>query len=292
MKRYLIFKLLAINLLVIGFVMMVIWVAIDTLAAGYFVTLMEKYHISPEPAHDMFVSAIHRYLIWASLGAILLAVLLSFAMTRKALSPLTRMTSITGEIASGNFDVRVPAVTRDEVGQLALAFNKMAESLDKLEKLRRSLMIDMAHELRTPLTNIRGYLEAIQDGVLPSSKKNVALLQDETQRLSILVEDVLELARADAAKGRLVLQSTDIGEMVRTVSHAVLSDFSIQKSLTVQMDVGKIPGVIPVDKKQIHRVLRNLSDNAARYASENSDVKIGMNVGDDRIRVQYTNTRP
>jgi two-component system sensor histidine kinase BaeS len=289
LKRYLIFKLLAINLIVIGFVMIVIWVSIDTLAAGYFVTLMEKYNISPEPAHEMFVSAIHRYLIWASISATILAVLLSFALTRKALSPLTRMTTITREIAAGNFDARVPATTQDEVGQLAQAFNRMAESLDKLEKLRRSLMIDVAHELRTPLTNIRGYLEALNDGVLPPSKKNITLLQDETLRLAQLVEDVLQLARADAARGRLFLEPTDLGDMVRSVSETVFSGFFVRKSITVNINVGEVPVIIPLDRKQVHRVLRNLSDNAARYTPENGEVDIRMAGDLDNVRVSYTN---
>ncbi len=195
MKRYLILKLLAIHLVVIGFVMIIVWLAIDTLAAGYFVTLMEKYNISPEPAHAMFVDAVHRYLVWASLAALLLAAVLSFVMMRRVLAPLSRMTAISHEIATGNFDVRVPAESRDEVGQLARAFNRMAESLEAIEALRRNLMIDVAHELRTPLTNMRGYLEALNDGVLPPSPATFALLQDETLRLARLVEDVIQLAR-------------------------------------------------------------------------------------------------
>jgi methyl-accepting chemotaxis protein len=103
MKRYLILKLLAINLVVIGFVMILAWVAIDTLAAGYFVTLMEKYNISPKPAHAMFVDAIHRYLLWVSLAAVILSVILSYLMMRRVLAPLTQMNAITGEIAAGNF---------------------------------------------------------------------------------------------------------------------------------------------------------------------------------------------
>ena len=94
MKRYLIVKLLAINLAVIGFVMVVVWISIDTRAAGYFVTLMEKYNISPKPAHAMFVGAVHRYLLWACLAAVILAAGLSFVMMRKVLGPLTRMTVI------------------------------------------------------------------------------------------------------------------------------------------------------------------------------------------------------
>ena len=100
MKRHLILKLLAINLAVIGFVIVVVWLSIDTLAAGYFVTLMEKYNISPKPAHSMFIGAVHRYLIWASLAAVVLAVVLSFVMMRKVLAPLSRMTLISRSFLS------------------------------------------------------------------------------------------------------------------------------------------------------------------------------------------------
>ena len=178
MKRYLILKLLAIHLIVICFAMVIVWFSIDTLAAGYFVTLMEKYNISPKPAHAMFVSAIHRYLLWAFAGAVALAVLLSFLMMRRVLAPLSRMTVISREIAEGNFGTRVPVGSRDEVGQLAQAFNQMAASLEAIERLRRTLMIDVAHELRTPLTNIRGYLEALDDRVLPFSKETFILAAD------------------------------------------------------------------------------------------------------------------
>lgn len=150
MKRRLIWKLLLINLLVIGFVLVIVWVSIDFLAAGYFVTLMERYQISPKPAHAMFLSAVHRYLLWACLAAAILATALSFLMMRRVLSPLTRMTTIARQIAAGDFDGRVPSAAADEVGQLAAAFNRMAKSLEEIENLRRSLMIDVAHELRTP----------------------------------------------------------------------------------------------------------------------------------------------
>ena len=132
-----------------------------------------------------------------------LAVVLSFLMMRRVLAPLSRMSVITREIAAGNFSARVPTGTRDEVGQLARAFNHMAAGLEEIENLRRTLMIDVAHELRTPLTNIRGYLEALNDRVLPFSSETFTLLQNETLRLAELVEDVLQLARADAAHGQL-----------------------------------------------------------------------------------------
>jgi signal transduction histidine kinase len=151
--------------------------------------LMEKYNISPTSSHQMFVSAVHRYLIWASLAALLLAVVLSFLLMRKVLRPLGQMTTIAQKISTGDYSGQVPFVSKDEVGQLAASFNRMAESLRRIEGLRKTLMIDVAHELRTPLTNIRGYLEALTDGC--GSTKETLNCSTETMRLIHLLEDVL-----------------------------------------------------------------------------------------------------
>jgi signal transduction histidine kinase len=163
--KSLLWKLLGINILTIGFVIVIMWLAIDYLAADYFMVLMKKYNISPTETHQMFLDAVHRYLIWASLGALVLVLILSFLLMKKVLGPLTRMTDITGKIASGDYSDKVSITSRDEVGQLAVAFNRMADSLQKIERLRKTMVIDVAHELRTPLTNIQGYLEALTDGV-------------------------------------------------------------------------------------------------------------------------------
>ena len=288
MKRYLIIKLIAVNLIVVGFAVVVVWLAIDTLAAGYFVTLMEKYHISPEPAHAMFVDSVHRYLIWALAGAILLAVVLSYVMNRRILGPLTRMTTVTGEIAGGDFSARVPVATMDEVGQLARAFNRMAENLEKIEQLRRSLMIDVAHELRTPLTNIRGYLEALNDGVLPPDPATLSLLQDETLRLVQLVEDVLSLARADAAGSQLQLTAVDLKAMVENTV-ATFTPALLKRSLTTRLTVSASPATLLADRDRLARVLRNLTDNAILYAPQETAVDITIEADTVGIRLDYAN---
>lgn len=289
MNRRLIFKLLAIHLVVIAFTMAAMWLVIDTLAAGYFVTLMEKYHISPEPAHEMFVSAVHRYLLWACLAALILAVVLSFFMLQRVLAPLSRMTKITQAIAAGNFSARVPSESRDEIGRLARAFNRMAESLQQLENLRRSLMIDVAHELRTPLTNIRGYLEALNDGVLPPSKDTFAMLQNETLRLVALVEDVLQLARADAARRHLVLEDIDLAGAVRSAVEPYAHAFE-QKGLRVDLQLPPEAVILSADRRQMSRILRNLADNVARYAPVNDAVRIGIETDAREVHLDFTNT--
>ncbi len=288
MRRYLILKLLAITLVVLVFVVAVVWLAIDTLAAGYFVTLMEKYHISPKPAHAMFVEAVHRYLLWAFVGAVLLAAILSYLLMRRVLAPLTRMTRLSRDIAAGDFSVRAPAGRRDEVGQLAAAFNQMAADLAKLENLRRKLMIDVAHELRTPLTNIRGYLEAIGDGVVTPSPDTIALLQSETMRLVTLVEDVLQLARADVARGRLQLADMDIRAAVENTV-AIFQPGFAHKDISVQVTAPPGNLTLTADPNAMARVLRNLTDNAVQYTPREGLVAIDLIEKDGRVVIQYSN---
>jgi two-component system sensor histidine kinase BaeS len=287
-KSHLVFKLLAVNLVVIAFVMGVVWLSIDTLAAGYFVTLMEKYHISPEPAHDMFVGSVHRYLIWACVGAVGLAAMLSFLMLRRILAPLMRMTQSTREIAAGDYSSRVADAGGDEVGQLALAFNRMAASLETIESLRRNLMIDVAHELRTPLTNIRGYLEALNDRVLPPSPETLKLLQDETMRLVQLVEDVLQQARADAAHGHLQVQSLDLNAAVHSALTSFCGAFQ-EKQMEVSVHASPDAVAVPADSRHLARVLRNLTDNAVRYAPAGSELTIDVDADSRQAVVAYTN---
>lgn len=236
----------------------------------------------------MFVDAVHRYLLWASLAAVILSVILSYLMMRRVLAPLTQMNAITREIASGNFALRVPAITEDEVGQLARAFNRMSESLEKIENLRRRLMIDVAHELRTPLTNIRGYLEALNDGVLPPSSKTFAMLQDETLRIVQLVEDVLHLAKADAAHDNLKLEHVDINDIIRDIHHSYRFVFD-ERSVHVHMHMPPEPVMVSVDQNRLARVFRNLADNAARYTPRDGEVMVRVEPGIETVRIYYKN---
>src|SRR5262245_38520811 len=116
MQSRLLWKLIGVNLLGIGVVIVVVWLAIDYLAADYFMVLMKKYNISPTDTHQMFLEAVHRYLIWASAGALACAVLCSVFLTRKVLRPLSRMVDITRRIASGDYTARVQLASHDEVG--------------------------------------------------------------------------------------------------------------------------------------------------------------------------------
>ena len=289
MRSRLIWKLLGINILIIGVVIVIVWLSVDYLAAGYFTTLMEKYQISPTSSHEMFVSAVHRYLIWASLGALVLAAGFSFLLMKRILNPLTHMTTITSKIASGDYSAGIPVKSQDEVGQLALAFNRMSESLRHIEQLRETMMIDVAHELRTPLTNITGYLEALTDGVVKPSKETFELLQEETFRLVQLVEDILRLAKADAAKVNIQKVEVQIVDLIAQTLDSFRSQLEA-KEITVETDFADRDIKVRADPQQLSQVMRNLLQNTCQYTNSGGTVVISTESMPGAIRVIFANT--
>lgn len=289
MKKRIIWKLLGIHILIIGFVIIIVWLAIDYLAADYLAKLMEKYHVSPIETSKMFTDAVHRYLIWATLASIALAVLLSFVLVKRVLGPLQKMTDTTRKIAAGDYSARVPIRLQDEVGQLAEAFNRMADSLQQVEQLRKSMTIDVAHELRTPLTNIQGYLEALIDGVVSASKETYELLLEETMRLVRLVEDILQLAKADAARADLQKERVLLAALVDRVIDSFRSRFD-QKGIGIEMQFQQSADVVWADPTKLTQVVRNLIQNAWEYTPPGGNVRIGTQLRSGEIRVVFSNS--
>jgi len=285
----LLWKLLGIHVLIIGFVILVVWMAIDYLAAGYLANLMKEYNVSPTTTHQMFIHSVHRYLIWASLAALGLATTLSFLLLKRVLDPLMQMIDITQKIAQGDFSARVPIRSQDEIGRLARAFNQMAESLKKIEQLRKTMVLDVAHELRTPLTNMKGYLEALLDGVLPPSRENLELLQEDTLRLVRLVEDLLLLAKADTARATLHKREIQIAELVPQVLDSFLPQFHAKK---IRVETYFPAGVSPImaDSDKLAQVVSNLLQNAWQYTPPGGTLRISSEPFPAGIRILFANT--
>jgi len=289
MKTRLIWKLFAMNLMIVGMVVLIVWGAVDYLAEGYFVTLMEKYHISPKESHQMFIDSVHRYLIWGSLVAVVVSSCISFVIMKRILGPLSQMTRMTDRIASGEFPDAMPVKSADEVGQLAQAFNRMTESLSHLEKLRKTMIVDVAHELKTPLTNIQGYLEGMMDEVVEPSKETLILLNEETQRLAHLVSDILKLARSEAARINLDILEIDFSE---ACSH-VFSSFQLKfTEKNIGVDLTGIEKDIKVfaDPHKLSQVLYNLFENGLLYTPAKGRLRVLAKKSATETRVVFANT--
>lgn len=291
MKNRLLWKLLLTNIVpVIIVIIIVIWVAIDHLAAAYFMDLMDNYSISPKELHQMFLTSIHHYLGWAGLVAVAVAIILSFLITRRVLKPLSEMTQITDRYASGNFSSRVDVTTSDEVGELGTAFNRMADSLEQIEQLRKNMVADAAHELRTPLTNLCGYLEAVNDEVLPPTKENMTILQKESLHLKRLVEELQQLARADAAKGMLNRSEVDIVHEMQQMLKLYHHRFE-QKEISIRSSFPDVPSLY-VDKAKLLQAMRNLFENCWKYTPAKGWVELKITLADGELKTIFSNSGP
>ena len=288
MRGQFLWKLLGINVLVIGVVILVIWLAIDYLAADYFIDLMKEYHVAPKALHRMFLEATHRYLLGAGLAALALAVILGYGLTRKVLSPLMQMVVITREFASGNYAARARVVRRDGVGELATAFNLMAENLQKVERLRKAMVVDVAHELRTPLTNIRGYLEALRDGVVAPSQEVFESLHEETLRLAKLIEDLLRLSQADAARTTRRRVWVSLPELASGVLELFRLKFAA-KGIMVETDLAAGDQIL-ADPDQVAQAITNLLQNAWQYTSPGGTVRIAAEPLSRGVKLVVSNT--
>ncbi len=291
MKKHLLWKLLLNIVPVIGVTILVVWLAIDNLAATYFMRLMENYSIAPHDSHQMFIEAVHRYLIWAALAALALALLLSYLMTKRVLNPLSQMTRISRELAAGNFANRVEVVSEDEVAQLGVAFNRMADNLEHLEQLRKSMVTDVAHELRTPLTNLRGYLEGLSDEVIPPARETFRMLENEILRLVHLVDDLQQLTKAESARAFLRRQELSVITLVEQLQ--ALFDPRFQaREIEVQVEIAPPDLAVYADLDKLLQALRNLLENAWRYTPPGGQVKIQGRSFGEGVELAISNSGP
>lgn len=292
MKNRLLWKLLLTNIVpVILVIFLIVWFAVDKLAANYFMALMDTYDVSPDEIHHMFITSIHYYLVWASLIALGLAVILSYLLTRRVLRPLSQMTAITKEIAAGTFSLRAEVKTKDEVGELGVAFNRMADSLEQIEQLRKNMVADVAHELRTPLTNLRGYLEALNDDVIPPTPETLQMLQQENLRLVHLVENLQQLARADAARAYLKREKCLLNELVEQIVELQKPNFT-EKNIELLMPKSEPEHWVIADRDKLLQALRNLVENCWKYTPAEGTVAISISAVESGIQVALENSGP
>lgn len=292
MKKHLLWKLLLTNIFpVIGVIFLVVWLAIEKLAANYFMALMETYEVSPNDIHQMFLTSIHYYLVWASLASLGFSIILSYLLTRRILRPLSQMTRITREVAAGNYSLRAEITTEDEVGQLGIAFNRMADSLERIEQLRKTMVADVAHELRTPLTNLRGYLEALNDEIIPPTSETFQMLQQENLRLVHLVDSLQQLARADAARAYLKLEKLVLSDLIKQMLELHLPNFQ-KKQISVKTHFADDVSDIVADRDKLLQALRNLIENCWNYTPESGSVVISVDQTPAGIKVDFQNSGP
>ncbi|MDP3047074.1 MAG: ATP-binding protein [Chloroflexota bacterium] len=225
------------------------------------------------PLEQDFLAAINRYLVLAGLLAVAVALVLSLYLSWRITTPLRAMTAAATALAGGDLKQRVAVRSGDEVGQLANAFNSMAEGMARNQELRRNMVADIAHELRTPLTVLQGNLEALRDGVLPPSPETLTSLHSETLLLARLVSDLRELSLAEAGQLKLQPAPADMAELARQAVESLRTG-AAARGVSLALEVqGDLP-VVSVDGDRIGQVLRNLMENSVRHSPPGGEVRL------------------
>ena len=240
---------------------------------------------SPRPVSD----AVGRFLLWGGLLAVVVAALFTWLLSRRILAPVKVLTHSTRRLGEGDLSARAQVKDKGELGELAGAFNSMADDLERAEQLKRNMVADIAHELRTPLSNLRGYLEAVRDGVKKPDEETIRTLDEEAALLSRLVDDLQELSLADAGELKLVCQEEDIGGLVRQTVIA-LHPKATAKGLSVAVDLPENLPPVMIDAHRIGEVLRNLMENAVVHTPADGTVSIAAEEEDGWVRIGVADT--
>ena len=226
---------------------------------------------------DNFISITRKTVITTSAWVMAAAVIAVYFITERIIHPLRNMTSAVKKFGKGDFSTRVTVYGNDEVAELSTAFNNMADSLEKLDKMRSSFLASVSHDLRTPMTTIAGFIDGIMSGAIPPEKQEyyLQIISSEVHRLSRLVSQLLDVSRLESGDRKMQFAEFDIAEVARIILISFEQKIE-EKNLDVEFDV--LDDEIPVnaDKDAIHQVVYNLCHNAIKFAKEGGKFRISI----------------
>ncbi len=240
-------------------------------------------------ASSDFIQEVSIFLLQIALAVGILGLIFGVMASRGLTAPLNRLAVAAQAIGARNLDYRVPMQGSTEMREVAESFNKMAADLQSGENLRRNLLADVAHELRTPLTVLQGNLQAILEGVYPLEKGEIARLYDQTQHLHRLVNDLHELAQAEAHQlplQRLPLDPAALARQAVELFGPVAEEKSIALHLTADTNAAAIQG----DQARLMQVLQNLLNNALRHTPEGGEIEVAVTAQVDGVEIGIEDT--
>jgi len=237
----------------------------------------------------VLLQRVGRFLLWGCLVAVGIAVAITFFLSRRILAPVKALTLAARRLGQGDSSQRVQFKDKSELGELAQTFNSMASDLERAEKLRHNMVADVAHELRTPLSNVRGYLEAVRDGVIKPDAETIRSLDEEAMLLSRLVDDLQELSLADAGELNVVCQAEDIAKLIKQTVAPWQTQVAAKE---ISLSTG-LPNELPpvnIDSQRISQVLHDLLENAVAHTAKGGTITVTAAQQGDWVEVSVADT--
>jgi two-component system sensor histidine kinase BaeS len=237
------------------------------------------------------VNEFQRMILLSGLGAVLLAIGLTWVLSRRMVVPLLNMKEASQVLSKGNFNVKVPVKGRDEIAQLGEAINQLAEDLHRLQTSRKEFLSSVSHELRTPLSYVKGYSQALDEGMLKTEqdqKKYVKVIREEADRLSRLVDDLFDLTQMDEGRLRLSKTPVNLDEIIRKMVHTT-DPQALAKNITLQNHSNPLPS-IQGDYDRLSQVIFNLLNNAILHTPQGGKIVISAGVDHHHVKLVVQDT--
>ncbi len=236
-------------------------------------------------------SLLKNQLIYVTLLAILFSIVIALFLSRRIAKPISDMTKKAEKLAEGNYNVQFATTGIKEIDELADTLNYLEQEVSKTDEYRRDLMANVSHDLKTPLTMIKAYAEMIRDITLDNKEKtqeNLNVIIDETDRLNILVNDILELSKLQNNQDNLNIEKFDIVELINDI----LKRYQIIKETENYKLILESPEsvIVRADKKRISQVIYNLINNAINYTGDDLTVTIRITESNKDCKVEIIDT--
>ena len=237
---------------------------------------------------DALLGVMVKTIIISSLWIMLAALIAVYMITARVIGPLKDMSRMAKEFANGNYEARVPVRGRDEIADLAVAFNDMAESISRLELMRNTFVANVSHDLRTPMTTISGFIDNILSGAIPKEKHTyyLEIIRTEVGRLARLVASLLDISRIQAGDRKFDFKPFDVCEMARRILISFEAKIEA-KRLDVEFECDEERMIAVADHDAIYQILYNICDNAVKFARERGKLRVSL-VGIKENHVQIS----
>ncbi len=269
-----------------------VWASIPTDAGGSLIVLY------PSPTRGSlgrlsatlgFLQSVWWQFLLAGAIAAVIALVMARWLARGMTQPLRDMADAARRMETGDYSTRVFTSTRDEVGQLATAFNRMSQELENLETSRRDLVANVSHELKTPIAAIRAHLENLLDGVEAPDADTLQVMLAQSERLGRLVEQLLDLSKLESGDVPLRRESVALEPLVSQVISEI-EVASAGRDVELESDLADDLPQIEADAERMHQVIFNLVDNAVRFTPEGGAVRIMAERHNGSIEVRVADT--
>jgi two-component system OmpR family sensor kinase/two-component system sensor histidine kinase BaeS len=238
---------------------------------------------------ERFLDRMRDVLIAGAALAVVLGLVVGVLLSRRLAAPLQRLAAAARAVGAGDLSQQVKVEGSAEIAEVGLAFNDMTAALEEEERLRQNLVADVAHELRTPLSVVQGNLRAILDDVYPLDLAEISRLYDEMRLLSRLVDDLRELALADAGQLRLDLRPADIAALIQTTAES-FSVAAETQDVSLNVELADVLPLVEADPHRLAQVLRNLLVNAVRHTPAGGAVTVSASTRANEVEVAVSDT--